>query len=380
MKNSRVHYLIREPDAGSAFQSAVSLHSHTMHSKESTAFVERLTRKYSWFNAFMSDQLKRYAENPDEASLAVEVERMWWTSPLSANQAFQVEKNQIVEQLGVAPIVSITDHDTIEASLRLQTFADNGKAPISVEWSTPYRETYFHMGVHNLSPQRAKATMARMEAVTAESTVEGLRAMFHELHAGPDVLIVLNHPFWDQPVLGNEAHEKLLRQFADEYRDYIDAFEINGLRSWKENRKVLRMANELGIPLISGGDRHGREPNAVLNMTNAATFSEFAAEIRDGAPSEVLVMPQFHDPLVIRILQGLWEMLEDHPEHAEGRVRWTQRVYRRCYDDQVRSFDYFLENGEPFVVRQALRVARFMASQKLRPAWQKMTYGSELAL
>jgi hypothetical protein len=73
-------------------------------------------------------------------------------------------------------------------------------------------------------------------------------------------------------------------------------------------------------------------------------------------------------------------MLEDHPEHAEGRVRWTQRVYRRCYDDQVRSFDHFLENGEPFVVRQALRVARFMASQKLRPAWQKMTYGSELAL
>ena len=380
MKNSRVHYLIRQPDAGRRFATAVSLHSHTLHSKESMTFVERLTRKSKWFNTFIDNQLRRYSERPAETSLAVEVRRMWWTSPLSANQAYHVEKLQIEDQLGLNPIVSITDHDNIDAPVRLQTIADNAAAPISVEWTTPYRETYFHMGVHNLNPQWAREMMARMEAFTARPGVSELRDMFHDLHAHPDVLIVLNHPYWDQPAIGNEEHEKLLRQFAADFRGLIHAFEINGLRSWTENRRTLRLANEIGVPLISGGDRHGREPNAVLNLTNAATFAEFAEEIRGGATSEVLVMPQFHDPLVVRILHGLWDVLEDHPEHADGRVRWSQRVYRRCYDDEVRSFDHFFRNGEPFLMRQLLRVARFMASQRLRPAWQKVTYGSEMAL
>ena len=87
-----------------------------------------------------------------------------------------------------------------------------------------------------------------------------------------------------------------------------------------------------------------------------------------------------HDPLLVRILHGLWDVLEDHPEHAEGRVRWSQRVYRRAYDENVYSFDHFFQNGEPFLTRQLLKFARFMASQKMRPAWQKVTYGSEMAL
>jgi hypothetical protein len=379
VKLSRVHYLIREPNAAAGFQTAVSLHSHTMHSKESTSFVERLTRHSKWFNAFINNQLRRYSTRPDETSLAQEVRRMWWTSPLSANQAYQVEKRQIVERLGVNPIVSISDHDNIDAPVKLQTLADNTVAPISVEWTTPYRETYFHMGIHNLRPQWAREMMVRMEAFTANPSVDALTELFHELHGHRDVLIVLNHPFWDQPGLGGEQHDRILRQFTDQYREVLHAFEINGLRSWTENRRTLRMANEVGIPIISGGDRHGREPNAVLNLTNAATFGELVEEIRGGY-SQLLVMPQFHDPLAVRILHGLWDVLEDHPEHAEGRVRWSQRVYRLCYDGHVRSFDHFFRNGEPFLMRQILRVARFTASQRLRPAWQKVTYGSEMAL
>ena len=132
MKTSRVHYLIREPDAGNPFSTAVSLHSHTMHSKESMTFVERLARTSKWFHVFIEDQLRRYSEQPDEASLSVEVRRMWWTSPLSANQAYNVEKKQIDEKLGLTPIVSITDHDSIDAPVKLQAFADNAVAPISV--------------------------------------------------------------------------------------------------------------------------------------------------------------------------------------------------------------------------------------------------------
>ncbi len=380
MKHSRIQYLIREPDAGKPFSTAVSLHSHTMHSKESMTFVERLTRKSKWFSVFIDNQLRRYSENAGQTSLAIEVRRMWWTSPLSASQAFRTEKQQIDEKLGLKAMVSITDHDNIDAPLKIQTLADNAVAPISVEWTTPYRGTYFHIGVHNLAPQHARETMARMEAFTAKPDERTLGEMLRELHRQPDSLIVLNHPYWDQPAHGAALHEQRLREFFDQFRDVIHALEINGLRSWKENRKTVRMSEQTGAPLISGGDRHGREPNAVLNMTNAATFGDFVQELRGGAPSRLLVMPHFHDPLMVRIIHGLWDVLEDHPEHAEGRVRWSQRVFRRAYDEQVYSFDHFFNNGEPFLMSQLLSFARFMASKRLRPAWQKMTYGSEMAL
>jgi len=32
--------------------------------------------------------------------------------------------------------------------------------------------------------------------------------------------------------------------------------------------------------LVSGGDRHGVEPNANINLTNATSFTEFVHEIR----------------------------------------------------------------------------------------------------
>ena len=204
--------------------------------------------------------------------------------------------------------------------------------------------------------------------------------MFEEIASHPDTLIILNHPYWDQPWLGAERHETLLKQFVEDYKGLIHALEINGLRSWEENRKVVRMSNETGIKLISGGDRHGREPNATLNLTNATSFAEFAAEIRDGAPSELCVMPHFHDPLVLRIFQGMWDILQDHPEHAEGRVRWSQRVFRRCNDESVKTFDDFFGGRDPKLMRIWINTARFLTSKRLRPAWQRVAVPSEAAL
>ncbi len=43
--------------------------------------------------------------------------------------------------------------------------------------------------------------------------------------------------------------------------------------------------------LISGGDRHGVEPNANINLTNATSFTEFVHEIRRQKKSNVLFMP-----------------------------------------------------------------------------------------
>ena len=382
MKHSRLHYLLRDPDAAAGFRTGVSLHSHTMYSKESMAFIERLARRSKPFDWFIRTQLTKYAPEREAADLGAEVRRIWWTSPLSAKQAFDVESDQIAGGLGLKPIVSITDHDNIDAPMQLQMLVDNGEAPVSVEWTTPYRDTYLHMGVHNLAPARAAETMERMERYTGATDPDPrtLGEIFRDLAAVPGALIVLNHPYWDQPWIGPARHDARLREFVAEFRHSIHALEINGLRSWQENRKVVRLAQETELPLISGGDRHGREPNATLNLTNAATFAEFAEEIRGGETSRVLVMPHFHDPLVARIFQGLWDVMAEHAEHAEGRVHWSQRVFRRCEDEEVRSLDRYFPQGEPFLTKRLLELARFASSRKLRPAWKAMAFRSEMAL
>lgn len=382
MKNSKLHYLIREPQACEGFRTCVSLHSHTMHSRESTAFVARIANKSKWFSVFIEHQLKKYSGMYAEkqlVNLEAQANRIWWTSPLSAAQAFQVEKQQI-EELGLQSIVSLTDHDNIEAPLQLQMIADNACAPISVEWTTPYHETYFHIGVHNLHPDQAQEIMREMEELTTNPTVDRLRTILADLASKPDVLIILNHPHWDQAWLGAEKHERLLEQFLKDCGEWLHALEINGLRSWTENRKVVRLAKETGVKLISGGDRHGREPAATLNLTNATTFAEFAQEIRSDAPSQVLIMSHFHDPLLMRMLQSLWDILKDHPEHALGRVRWTERTFRHCYDDSVKSFDQFFEGREPFLMKQMANATRLATSPRMRRAWQHMAIPAEAAL
>ncbi len=377
MKNSSVHYFVREKDAVKGFSTGVSLHGHTMYSHESTAFVERIARKSKLFNWFIRGQLHRYRGQDD---LEEQVARMWWTSPWSPGQALRFEKDQIEKKLGLKSLVSITDHDNIEGPLELQVMADNREAPISVEWTTPYDKTYFHLGVHNLHPRWATEMMARMHAFTAAPSKEGLRELLHELASHPDVLIVFNHPYWDQPWLGAESHDRAMRAFIADYKPYLHGLEINGLRSWTENRKVVKLSKEVRIPLISGGDRHGREPNATLNLTNASTFAEFVDEFRNGGTNRVLVMPQFHDPLVLRVIQGIADILADHPAHVNGQVRWSQRVFRHCHDESIKPLSHFFENGEPFLVLRMINASHWLTSPRLRPAWRRMAESPEAAL
>ena len=49
------------------------------------------------------------------------------------------------------PLVSITDHDDIEAPQLLRTVASARHIPVSVEWTTPFgSDQSFHLGIHNL--------------------------------------------------------------------------------------------------------------------------------------------------------------------------------------------------------------------------------------
>ena len=98
---------------------------------------------------------------------------------------------------------------------------------------------------------------------------------------------------------------------------------MNGLRNWDENRAVRRLAEKWNMLLIAGGDRHGVEPNANINLTNAASFTEFVHEIRREKKSNVLFMPQYAEPWKHRILQSTVDAIRHYPEFPQGRAPGT---------------------------------------------------------
>src|ERR1700683_1001195 len=105
-----------------------------------------------------------------------------------------------------------------------------------------------------------------MEAFTAIPQAERpkgmLRDMLAEMDELPGVLIVFNHPLWDLYRVGKEKHEVLVNEFLAVHGQYVHALELNGLRDWKENREAATLAGKWNQLVISGGDRHGLEPNA----------------------------------------------------------------------------------------------------------------------
>lgn len=356
-----------------------------MCSRESTHFVAGLARRSRLFDWFVRRQLHKYSGKYGErqmTDLDEQTKRMWWTSPVSPTEALQLEKKQISDRLGVRPMVSITDHDTIEASLQLQMIAENDQVPISVEWTTPYQDTYFHVGVHNMHPDWAPQALADMQRFTDDPKPGRLRELLEDLAAYPDVLLVLNHPYWDQPWNGQAKHDSLLIEFLEDFDGLIHALEINGLRTWTENRQVVELARRDGHKLISGGDRHSWEPNATLNLTNAASFGEFAEEIRGSADSEVLIMPHFHDPLAYRILQALAEIMQNHPGDVLGRVHWSHRVFRRCEGDDVKTFREFLhgDDPDPVLIRRVIDGARWLTGPRMRRVWKLRAIPEEAVL
>ena len=292
--------------------------------------------------------------------------RVWWTPPLEPKAAFDLERNQIENQLGLKAMVSLSDHDSVDAGFALEMFAECAGAPISSEWSVPLEDSVLHIGVHHLHPARARLLEKAMSTVTANPTPAEVDAMLDELTRDPQTLIVLNHPLWDESRIGYARHVDLVNLFLNRHGRYIHALELNGLRPRKENAEVELLAAERNLPLISGGDRHGCEANACVNLTSAATFSEFAADIRDGAPTHTVYMHQYEEPIRLRILQVMSDVLRTYDDFDPERKHWSDRIFYREEDETVyRLSDVWKGNG-PGIIGQFIAAMRLMELPPVR--------------
>ena len=347
-------FLWRNPATPGGFRTGVCLHGHTFHSEECLWFLPRYLQLLPAGRPLMN-----------HFCAGVDFARAWWTPPLTPASALALEREQI-HRLGLASIVSLTDHDSIEAGLALQVTCARRDTPVSVEWTLPYESSILHIGVHNLPAGTDRAWMREMAELTATPDETLARDLLHALAALPGALVVLNHPFWLEEFVEEQQHRRALDRFLRECLGAIHAFELNGTRPWKENRECVELAGRFARPIISGGDRHACEPSACINLTNAATFAEFAAEIRDGR-SNVLFLPQYREPMAVRILEAAWDILRPYPEYP-GRTHWTDRIFYRSQDGQIRSLAQIWSGRAPWPLHAFTGLVGLFAGTRLRTA------------
>jgi hypothetical protein len=337
--------LWRNPKAAEPFTTGVSLHSHTFHSRESLDFIPRVLRRVP-----AADRIRRWVEerHNGQPKESVRYHSAFWRPPLNPQSAYDLEADQI-RRLGLSPLVAFTDHDNLEAGADMNNLGV--EAPYSLEWTVPFHGRVFHIGVFSLPPAHARSLAAAMAHATSNPTPELLAAMFAELDALPDVLLVLNHPYSCEVRVERPVHEHLLAEFLRLYAVRMHAVELNGLQSAADNRQAIELALGLGLPLISGGDRHCREPNANLNLTNAKSFVEFIHEVRYARLSHVLFMPQYRDPIPVRYIEFIWHAVQHYEEFA-GRERWVDRIFYRAKDGHtILPLSSLWPDGGPRLVR-----------------------------
>src|SRR5262249_29502138 len=147
----------------------------------------------------------------------------------------------------------------------------------------------------------------RMAAYTERPRVSELWDLHFALCKIPRVLLVFNHPLWDLPHVGQAIHIQAVKSLLQKANPFLHAFELGGLRTAKENHAVIELAKAYDRPVIAGGDRHGCEPSALLNLTTATSFSEFVEEVRNGH-SHLLAMPQYSDCTYLRVYHTLLDV------------------------------------------------------------------------
>jgi hypothetical protein len=348
-------FLWRNAKVDSQFRSGVSLHSHTQYSEESLDLIPKYVGSLP--------VLRRTLDN------SVQYERAFWTPPLTPRQAYRLEEKQIQRRLQLSALVSLTDHDNIHAGIDLHLMDRFSSAPVSTEWTIPVGPTFFHLGIHNLPLHRAGRVMKELSAYTAQPKPANLARSLTLLNAFPDVLVVVNHPLWDEKGIGEPAHRAVLLELLKNQAGRLHALEMNGLRSRQENEQVLELGDRMSLPVVGGGDRHGREPNAILNLSCARTFAQFVEEVRYERRSHVVFMPQYRLSRVLRTSRMVIDALREYPERVHARKTWRERVFYRATPESepVPLASMWPAGHTPLFIQALDATVRFASSGMVRP-------------
>ncbi len=106
----------------------------------------------------------------------------------------------------------------------------------------------------------------------------------------------------------------------------------------------------------------------MLNLTNTTNFNEFVEEVRVYGMSRVLLMPQYREPLPLRLLASVTDVMRDNAAHTHGWTRWSDRVFFKRRGEVVQLSSAWQDGEEPLVVRLFVQLSRWVESPGVKAA------------
>jgi len=269
------------------YRYAVSLHNHSCHSVENLAALNDVVML--GFMRPLKGTLQR-AFGLERLS-SVNYAEMVYNPPLTPEDVYGMEA-AAVEPLGFDGVhLAITDHDQYAGGVALRARRPDldGRVAIAEEVSLPFQGHLFHLGVLGLPERDIEETHSRIQSAARGQRHDEL----FETLAATGCLVILNHPLvpW-----GSNGGGIPVTQLLDRYGWAIHALEFNGMRRREENDRVLEMARHWRKPLIAGGDSHLLLASSSICVSQAASFADFIAEVKDGR-SVPLIKSDYSAPL-----------------------------------------------------------------------------------
>ena len=78
-------------------------------------------------------------------------------------------------------------------------------------------------------------------------------------------------------------------------------------------------------------------------------------------------MPQYREPMGLRVLETIWDILRPYPEYP-GRACWTDRVFYRGEEGRARSLSAVWGGRLPWMVPPVTGTVQFFATAQMRMA------------
>src|SRR5215472_11911880 len=97
---SKIHLHWDEPPLGARFRTGISLHSHTLHSREGLDFISQAARRAPVLAGALRHGERRYLKI---YGVPLDLAKGWWTPPLGPHDAWNLEQSQI-KKLSLRPL------------------------------------------------------------------------------------------------------------------------------------------------------------------------------------------------------------------------------------------------------------------------------------
>ena len=283
------NYVYRScPNPGQEYDFAISPHNHSEYSIENLASLNEVVKL--WFML----PLRRILQSAFGLALIPDLNyaEVYYRPP------FTVEEVLLMESANAASFgfdgihLGITDHDEVAGSVELlrKSPANAHRNALGEELSFRFQDYLFHLGITGLRESGIAETHSSLQAAARAGRQDDL----FEILRASGCLEVLNHPLvpW-----GKDPHRKIpVEELLRNYGWAIHALEYNGMRSQEENDRVLQLAKHVDKPVIGGGDSHLLLSSSVLSVSQAGSFLDFAAEVKEGR-AVPLITPMYFPPL-----------------------------------------------------------------------------------